>query len=65
MLKESIIPLTLTRLREIAGLGLSDAEIATVLDIAESTLNEYKKKHPEFSESIKKGKLVADQSLVA
>ncbi len=65
MLKESIIPLTLTRLREIAGLGLSDAEIATVLDIAESTLNEYKKKHPEISESIKKGKFVADQSLVA
>jgi len=65
VLKESIIPLTLTRLREIAGLGLSDAEIATVLDIAESTLSEYKKKHPEFSESIKKGKLVADQPLAA
>jgi len=40
--------------------GLIDSELAICLDISEATLNNYKKQHPEFLESIKKGKLVAD-----
>ncbi len=36
--------------------GLTDAQIAQELKISESTLNLWKKKHAEFSESINKGK---------
>lgn len=41
-------------------LGHTDAEMATFFDIAESTLNNWKIAHPEFMESIKKGKEMAD-----
>ena len=40
--------------------GLIDEQIAHNLGIALSTFYEYKKKHPEFSESLKKGKEVVD-----
>ncbi|HBH17902.1 MAG TPA: hypothetical protein DDX14_02980, partial [Cyanobacteria bacterium UBA9579] len=40
--------------------GLIDEEIAGKLGIATSTLYEWKKKYPEFSESIKKSKKVVD-----
>lgn len=40
--------------------GLTDEQIAIKLGIATSTLNEYKKKYPEFSESLKKGKEIID-----
>ncbi len=45
-------------------LGLIDREIAAVLDISEETLNEWKKQYPSVSESIKKGKEVADAKVV-
>jgi hypothetical protein len=45
-------------------LGAIDKEIAEFFEIAESTLNEWKKDHPGFSESLKKGKKTAD-SIVA
>ena len=41
-------------------LGLTDKEIAANLGVAESTINKWKTEFPEFSESIKKGKVVAD-----
>jgi hypothetical protein len=41
-------------------LGATDKEIAAFFEIAESTLNEWKKDHPGFSESLKRGKKVAD-----
>lgn len=44
-------------------LGLIDIEIASTLDIAESTLNNWKIKHPEFMESLKKGKAIADANV--
>ncbi|MGH1338325.1 MAG: hypothetical protein ACRBFS_19530 [Aureispira sp.] len=50
---------------ELALLGLRDQDIAPVLGIVESTLNEWKKKFPEFSESIKKGKVLADAKVAA
>lgn len=36
--------------------GFTDKELADALKIAESTLNLWKQEHPEFMESIKKGK---------
>jgi transcriptional regulator with XRE-family HTH domain len=41
-------------------LGHTDAELAEFFEVAESTINEWKSKHEEFSESIKKGKAIAD-----
>ena len=41
-------------------LGATDAEIADFFGIAESTLNNWKKKFPDFMESIRKGKTIAD-----
>lgn len=40
--------------------GLSDEQIANNLGIATSTLYDYKNKHSEFLEAIKKGKEVVD-----
>jgi len=45
---------------KLALLGATDKEIANFLEIQESTLNDWKHKHPDFSESIKKGKAEAD-----
>lgn len=41
-------------------LGHTDAELAAFFEVAESTINLWKLEHPEFSESIKKGKDNAD-----
>jgi DNA-binding transcriptional regulator YiaG len=54
--------LDLEMLRRMCELGLVDAELAHVFGVAESTINEWKKK-PEISESIKKGKAVADEKV--
>lgn len=40
--------------------GYTNAQIAKHLGIATSTLNEYKKKFPEFSDAIKKGAEISD-----
>lgn len=40
--------------------GLTDAELSVYFDISEQTLNEWKKKYPDFHESLKKGKSYAD-----
>lgn len=44
-------------------LGLTDIEIADTLGITESTINNWKAKYPEFLESIKKGKVLADSEV--
>ena len=36
--------------------GAADKQLAKTLSISEATLNNWKKKHPEFLESIRKGK---------
>ena len=41
--------------------GLTDEQIAHNMGIAESTLYEWKKQFPEFSESLKRGKEVVDR----
>lgn len=41
-------------------LGATDAELADFFHVTEQTVNNWKKEHQEFFESIKKGKEVAD-----
>jgi hypothetical protein len=45
---------------ELALLGLTDAQIASHIGVSESLLNEWKTKYPEFFETLKKGKTMAD-----
>ena len=41
-------------------LGATDKHLAAALEISEATLNIWKQKHPQFLESIRKGKIHAD-----
>ena len=41
-------------------LGATDEELADFFEVVESTINLWKREHPEFSESVKKGKILAD-----
>ena len=45
---------------KLCRLGATDVELADFFDVAESTLNLWKKAHPTFSESLKSGKMLAD-----
>lgn len=45
---------------DLSLLGLVDKELATFFGVSEQTLNAWKKAHPEFLESLKKGKEPAD-----
>lgn len=44
-------------------LGATDKEMADFFEVAESTFHLWKKEHPAFSESIKKGKVMADANV--
>lgn len=44
-------------------LGHTDKELALFFEVAESTINLWKKEHPSFSESLKKGKEIADSNV--
>jgi hypothetical protein len=44
----------------LALLGATDAEIAEALDVAETTINAWKRRHVEFFEALKSGKSAAD-----
>lgn len=46
--------------KKLCLVGYTDAQLSDYFEISESTLNLWKKKHPEFSESIKFGKNYAD-----
>lgn len=45
---------------KLCRLGATDKELADFFGVAESTLNKWKDDHPEFSESLKEGKALAD-----
>lgn len=45
---------------KLCKLGATDKEIADFFDVTEQTINNWKTEHPEFFESIKKGKTLAD-----
>lgn len=44
-------------------LGATDAELADFFEVSEQTVNAWKKDHPEFLESIKRGKQIADATV--
>ena len=46
--------------RKLCMLGYTDAQLADFFEVAEATINTWKKEHPEFLESIKKGKDISD-----
>jgi len=48
---------------KLCKLGATDKELADFFEVAESTINEWKLAHSEFSESIKKGKTLADANV--
>jgi hypothetical protein len=50
---------------KLAILGATDKQIADFFDIAESTLNLWKLNEPQFSESIKSGKMTADMNVAS
>lgn len=41
-------------------LGATDIELANFFEVTKSTINEWKLNHPEFSDSLKRGKMQAD-----
>ena len=45
-------------------LGLTDAEMGVVFNVDQRTINRWKKRFPEFCQSVKKGKLVADAKVI-
>lgn len=45
-------------------LGLTDIQMAKFFEVAESTFHLWKLEHPNFSESLKRGKLKADMEIV-
>ncbi|PHM63971.1 terminase [Xenorhabdus stockiae] len=51
--------------RKLCLLGYTDKELADFFEVSESTLNNWKHDHPEFLESLKKGKQVADGEVAA
>mgnify|MGYP000020017340 CR=1 FL=1 len=44
--------------------GMTDDELAKAFSVAKSTISEWKKKYPEFSEAIKKGKELSNSLVV-
>lgn len=48
---------------KLCKLGATDAELADFFEVNEDTINEWKKVRPEFSESIKSGKILADSNV--
>ncbi|WP_444946439.1 hypothetical protein ACJJIP_06435 [Microbulbifer sp. VTAC004] len=49
---------------KLCKLGLTDKELGEFFEVTEQTINNWKNKHPEFFESIKKGKTLADANVV-
>jgi hypothetical protein len=54
----------LTQVQVAGELGLTDVEMCKFFAISKQTLNTYKKKYPDFLDSLKKGKEVADEKVV-
>lgn len=51
------------QVEKLCKLGATDKEIAEFFDVSESTLNLWKLEHTKFSESIRKGKILADANV--
>lgn len=48
---------------KLCKLGATDGEMADFFGVSETTLNNWKTAHPEFLESLKRGKLLADANV--
>ena len=48
---------------KLCKLGATDKELSDFFEVSESTINEWKIVYPSFSESIKKGKTLADSNV--
>lgn len=51
------------QVEKLCKLGATDKEIADFFEVDESTINRWKLEYPEFCESIKKGKTLADANV--
>lgn len=49
--------------RKLCLLGATDQELADFFEVCEATINNWKLDHPEFLESIKRGKVEADSNV--
>lgn len=50
---------------KLAKLGATDKELAESFEVAESTIGNWKNAHPEFLDSIKKGRQIADAEVAS
>ena len=50
---------------KLCRLGATDKEVADFFEVSEQTLNAWKKAHPAFLESLKRGKRVADAEVAS
>lgn len=48
-----------------AGLGLTDKQLAMLFGVSEGTIQNWKRKHPEFLDALNEGKSIADSKVVA
>lgn len=51
------------QVEKLCKLGATDAEIGDFFGVTEQTINNWKTAHPDFFESIKKGKIIADSNV--
>lgn len=62
--KYSKIVSRLDEVEKLAKFGLTDAQLALFFDVTSATINNYKIAHPEFFDTLKKGKLIADTDVI-
>jgi len=62
--KPKIEKINYNQIEAFGKFGLTDVQIAEALGVSKATLNNYKKKYPQFLDSLKKGKEVSDAKVV-
>lgn len=55
----------LSKVTHYASKGYTDVELANIFNVTEQTINNWKPKYPQFFESLKSGKLLADAKVEA
>jgi hypothetical protein len=61
----SFRPEYIDTVKKLCLLGATDKQMADIFGVAESTFNKWKIDHPEFSESLKEGKEIADAQVAS
>ena len=57
-------PVLLPLIQKLFEMGATDEEVAQACDVHRDTIYEWRKKHPEFSDTTKVGKALADEQMV-